>query len=707
MVFTTTTLFKSIACPEGKRCKLTNCIYAHDENTNALPAVAQTIPVSAGANQLPLPTEPAEPATKRRKITYETLADKPPSRADLIRNQLATTRSNLTSVRQDHEHAPKTSSSGQPPLASLVRPVSPPPTRANKTAAGVGIDSATNSKDPNTESSVTAPKDEKVESLNPRLIANDPAGHQKRSLYLKHLHAEMSRLNQMAKETMGLEPGLLFLTEQALIRLALDEEEKYARDQPKVYTNVVKQRIGTYKKMQGPDWLKHVKATIPKDKPKPPTKKSEEKTIDTGLPLEHEHLILTQLVADQAPLAAFGYIPKPPSVEEAAEAAAAVEASKNWEVCDRCSGRFQVFPDRNEEGRLASQGPCFFHPYRKVFPPRLKSDKETGAKDPYYPCCNEKVGAPGCTRHEDHVFKTGSPARLAAIMPFVTTPENPSPSKDRRGKEVNAVTFDCEMGYTAMGMELIRLTAVSWPSGDPLLDILVRPLGSVIDFNSRFSGVTHESFKTAIPYDEWESHWQSKLPPPPSHASGVLPIVDNPQRARELLCSFIKPTTPLIGHAIDNDLNTVRLCHPTIVDTIVLYPHPRGLPMRFGLKMLTQRHLNRYIQTGGDRGHDSLEDAVATGDLVRIKVGEKWRMLKSSGWQIIDKQLVPPASVKSADAQSEERWAALADRAAFGPSTNKKRKKRPSTDGSDDASDEGGNSDDAKAADTTTVGSVV
>lgn len=129
--------------------------------------------------------------------------------------------------------------------------------------------------------------------------------------------------------------------------------------------------------------------------------------------------------------------------------------------------------------------------------------------------------------------------------------------------------------------------------------------------------------------------------------------------------------------------------------------------MRFGLKMLTQRHLNRYIQTGGDRGHDSLEDAVATGDLVRIKVGEKWRMLKSSGWQIIDKQLVPPASVKSADAQSEERWAALADRAAFGPSTNKKRKKRPSTDGSDDASDEGGNSDDAKAADTTTVGSVV
>jgi hypothetical protein len=29
MVFTTTNLFKGIACPEGDNCKLTNCIYTH------------------------------------------------------------------------------------------------------------------------------------------------------------------------------------------------------------------------------------------------------------------------------------------------------------------------------------------------------------------------------------------------------------------------------------------------------------------------------------------------------------------------------------------------------------------------------------------------------------------------------------------------------------------------------------------------------
>jgi DNA polymerase III epsilon subunit-like protein len=97
--------------------------------------------------------------------------------------------------------------------------------------------------------------------------------------------------------------------------------------------------------------------------------------------------------------------------------------------------------------------------------------------------------------------------------------------------------------------------------------------------------------------------------------------VASPEAARELLFGYLRPETPLIGHAIDNDLNVCRIIHPFIVDTVLLYPHPRGLPFRYGLKFLSQKYLSRGIQTGGEAGHDSKEDAVATGDLVRKMVG--------------------------------------------------------------------------------------
>jgi hypothetical protein len=208
------------------------------------------------------------------------------------------------------------------------------------------------------------------------------------------------------------------------------------------------------------------------------------------------------------------------------------------------------------------------------------------------------------------------------------------------------------MGYTAFGLELIRITAISWPEHEALLDVLVRPLGTIIELNSRFSGVWPEHFASAIPYADWHPPSEFQDPgatPPP------LPIVDSPQKARELLCSFLTPSTPLIGHAIENDLNATRLCHPNIIDTMLLYPHPRGLPLRYGLKMLTKKYLERDIQMGGDRGHDSMEDAVATGDLVRVRVARQWREMQSKGWKFESGELVGPQGGAVPSIQSKKR----------------------------------------------------
>lgn len=159
-----------------------------------------------------------------------------------------------------------------------------------------------------------------------------------------------------------------------------------------------------------------------------------------------------------------------------------------------------VWKDEPFEALLTSNGPCVHHPVRSRFPPRQKTDNITGGREALYGCCNEPVGTRGCTTTEHHVFVAKDPKRLAAVLPFIITPDNDSPAKGPDGKVPAAVSFDCEMGYTVYGLELIRLTAVSWPEGTELIDILVRPLGTILDLNSRFSGVWPETYTAATPY---------------------------------------------------------------------------------------------------------------------------------------------------------------------------------------------------------------
>jgi RNA exonuclease 1 len=89
-------------------------------------------------------------------------------------------------------------------------------------------------------------------------------------------------------------------------------------------------------------------------------------------------------------------------------------------------------------------------------------------------------------------------------------------------------------------------------------------------------------------------------------------------------------------------LNAVRIIHPTIIDTVLLYPHPRGLPIRYGLKYLAKSCLDKDIQMSGAQGHDSKEDAIAAGELVRLQVKERWRQMENEGWVVKDGEFIPP-----------------------------------------------------------------
>lgn len=685
-MFETLGLFSSVICPGGSDCSLLNCIFSHCEAgatptsdtiaKNAVSTTETTNATSVSATPIPEPQD-AEPLRKRRRIETadESNSDdtRPPRPVGSDKEARKATGSGETMGDKQSPPAKEPVATAAK-LQSAMRKVTPPPIRQPSTA--------NNKSNPDTsKASVSTPKPEpsmenralssraaKKETLNPRQLSKPPATHVVRMAILVKLHDAMARLNdQLAKKKDPTKEAMI-LSKDELVTMALDEEEKIGKDNPRIYTNVIKLRIAKLLKMSVDDWEKEVVAYLgPKYMPagEKPAKKPEQK-ITTGLSAKEEIAVISRVVTPVKGQEQFGYVTTPPTEQDIENARKGIEASGGWEKCDRCSGRFEVFPGRREDGALTTGGQCTYH-YAKPFKPRRKkTDHITGQAEPYYPCCNEAVGtSTGCTKADTHIFKVSEAKRLAAVLQFEETPR-----QSDKGAQP-PVCFDCEMGYTTLGMELIRLTAVTWPEGNDLLDVLVRPMGEVLDLNSRFSGVRPEHFANAVPYGKTapSAKTDSSEATAGETTDRPLHIVDSPAAARELLFQHLQPETPLIGHAIDNDLNACRIIHPTIVDTVLLYPHPMGLPIRFSLKILAKKYLDRDIQTGGAQGHDSREDAKATGDLVRVKVRETWKVMKTQGWKFADGRLVGPKG-ESADSAPGDGGSA----AVLGSGAGRKRK---------------------------------
>jgi RNA exonuclease 1 len=94
----------------------------------------------------------------------------------------------------------------------------------------------------------------------------------------------------------------------------------------------------------------------------------------------------------------------------------------------------------------------------------------------------------------------------------------------------------------------------------------------------------------------------------------------------------------------------LKLSHPYIVDTSILYHHPRGPPLKSSLKWLASKFINREIQKGhGTMGHDSIEDARACLDLVKLKCerGPKWGTSDAAGESIFKRLGRTPKAVNA------------------------------------------------------------
>ncbi|GAA97745.1 uncharacterized protein L969DRAFT_55485 [Mixia osmundae IAM 14324] len=175
-------------------------------------------------------------------------------------------------------------------------------------------------------------------------------------------------------------------------------------------------------------------------------------------------------------------------------------------------------------------------------------------------------------------------------------------------KSMKVLGIDCEMVKTAEDSELARV-AIMDQQGQVVYDTFVKPDRPIIDYATQYSGITPENL-----------------------ASVTTTLAD----VQSHLKTLIDYRTILVGHSLECDLRALKLAHPWVIDTTVLYPHPRGPPFKSSLKWLAKQWLKREIQIISshrqpiydDRGepiahapgHDPREDAGAAIELLNKKI---------------------------------------------------------------------------------------
>lgn len=139
--------------------------------------------------------------------------------------------------------------------------------------------------------------------------------------------------------------------------------------------------------------------------------------------------------------------------------------------------------------------------------------------------------------------------------------------QDPAAEEDIILALDCEMCQTADEKNALARVSILDGHGTLLYDTLVKPPSPITDYRTPYSGIT-----------------PLMLDP----VTTTLPDV------QQHLLKLFQPSTILVGHSLNSDLDALRMTHPRIIDTSIIYPHVRP-PYKESLRTLAKKFLARTI----------------------------------------------------------------------------------------------------------------
>lgn len=153
--------------------------------------------------------------------------------------------------------------------------------------------------------------------------------------------------------------------------------------------------------------------------------------------------------------------------------------------------------------------------------------------------------------------------------------------------------IDCEMCMTNAGSELTHISIVN-EKHDVIYESHVKPYNQITDYLTRYSGVTKKCLENVTKrLEEVQNDIRNQLP------SDAI----------------------LIGQSLNLDLHALKMMHPYIIDTSLIYNFTGERTRKPKLKTLAREFLKQDIQTGKN-GHSPVEDSLASLKLVQLKLGK-------------------------------------------------------------------------------------